>query len=84
MNRLFSSGNTHFNLELKFRLRMGMGRLMYREDLMVRMRRNRRRVSETMDAETNEWFCQSVERIERLDAIVFSWHQKNQPPPSPP
>lgn len=62
VNRLFQTGDTYVNLELKFKLRQGMGRLVYQEDLTLRVHGRQPRTSEDMDAETHNWFQQSVRR----------------------
>jgi hypothetical protein len=67
VNRLFQTGDTYVNLELKFKLRSGTGRLNYQEDLIVRVHSRQPRISEEIDAETRDWFQQSVSRIEELD-----------------
>ena len=77
VHKLFQVGDTHFNLELKFKLRAGRGRLVYQEDLTLRMRCFQARGSEEMDSETYEWFEQSVKRIEALDSVVLVWHRGN-------
>jgi hypothetical protein len=70
VNRLFQTGDTYVNLELKFKLRSGTGRLNYQEDLLVRVHSRQARISEELDAETRDWFQQSVSRIEELDSQV--------------
>jgi hypothetical protein len=67
-------GDTHFNLELKFKLRAGRGKLVYQEELNLRMRCFESRSSEEMGEETSRWFEESVGRIEALDAIVVAWY----------
>ena len=67
VNRLFQTGDTYVNLELKFKLRSGTGRLNYQEDLIVRVHSRQARISEEMGAETRDWFQRSVSRIEELD-----------------
>ncbi len=67
VNRLFQTGDTYVNLELKFKLRSGTGRLNYQEDLLVRVHSRHARMSEEIDAETRAWFQRSVSRIEELD-----------------
>jgi hypothetical protein len=70
VNRLFQTGDTYVNLELKLKLRSGTGRLNYQEDLLVRVHSRRARISEELDAETRDWFQQSVSRIEELDSQI--------------
>jgi hypothetical protein len=43
----------------------------------LRMRSFQVKDSEEMDAETCEWFEQSVRRIEALDSVVLAWHRGN-------
>ena len=74
VNRLFQTGDTYVNLELKFKLRSGTGRLNYQEDLLVRVHSRQARISEEIDAETHDWFQRSVGRIEELDSqMVRLW-----------
>jgi hypothetical protein len=70
VNRLFQTGDTYVNLELKFKLRSGTGRLNYQEDLIVRVHSRQARPSEEMDAETCDWLQHSVSRIEELDDLL--------------
>jgi hypothetical protein len=74
INKLFQAGNTYVNLELKFKLRQSLGRLTYQEDLTLRIHSRQARTSEEMDAETSDWFRQSVSRVEELDRfVVYLW-----------
>lgn len=75
VHRLFQKGDTYFNLELRFKLRAGRGRLVYQEEMTLKMRFFQARVSEEMDSETYHWFAQSVESIKDLDQIILNWHQ---------
>jgi hypothetical protein len=77
VNRLFQIGDTYIDMELKFKLRAGRGRLIYREDLTLRMRSFWARDSEEMDTETYNWFQESVGRVAKLDGIVLEWHRAN-------
>jgi len=70
VNRLFQTGDTYVNLELKFKLRSGTSRLVYREDLMVRIHRRYARTSEDLDPETRGWFTRNVARVEKLDRLI--------------
>jgi hypothetical protein len=70
VNRLFQTGDTYVNLELKFKLRSGTGRLNYQEDLIVRVHSRQARISEEIDAGTHAWFQRSVSRIEELDGQI--------------
>lgn len=70
VNRLFQTGDTYVNLELKFKLRSGTSRLVYREELVVRIHRRHARTSEDMDPETRGWFQRSVDRVEELDRLI--------------
>ena len=74
IHHLFQKGDTYFNLELRFKLRAGRGRLVYQEELTLKMRRFKPRTSEEMDSESYQWFEQSVESIKTLDIIVQEWH----------
>ena len=75
VHNLFQAGDTLFNLELKYKLRSGRGRLTYQEDLTLRIRCDQVRGAAEMDPETYNWFNRSVDRIETLDRIVSSWHR---------
>ena len=77
VSRLFEAADTDINLELKFRLRAGRGKLIYREDLTFRMRSYEVRASGELDVQARNWFERSVERIERLDGVVVQWHERN-------
>lgn len=74
VNHLFQAGDTHFNLELKFKLRAGRGRLVYQEELNLRMRCFESRSSEEMGEKVRRWFEEAIGRIEVLDAIVVDWY----------
>lgn len=73
VSRLFQAADTDINLELKFRLRAGRGKLIYREALTFRMRSYEVRSAEELDAQVRSWFERSIERIERLDVVVIEW-----------
>ena len=76
---LFQTGDTYVNVELKFKLRSGTGRLIYQEDLIVRVHSQQVRSSEEIDAGTCSLFQQSVSRIEELDRLIAQlWGQANQ------
>ena len=70
VNELFQTGDTYVNLELKFKLRLGTGRLDYQENLMVRVHGRQIKLSEEMDAEIYDWFERIVDRIKDLDHHV--------------
>ena len=74
IGRLFESGDTDARLELKFRLRAGRGKLVYQEDLTLRLRSLQTRDAEEMDGEAYGWFERSVERVEEIDGVVLAWH----------
>jgi hypothetical protein len=79
VNRLFETGDTYVNLELKFKLRSGAGRLIYQEDLVVRIHGRHARTSEEMDDESRHWFQHSVSRVEDLDeTIARLWNRTEQ------
>jgi hypothetical protein len=75
VHNLFQKGDTYFNFELRFKIRTGRGRLVYQEELVIKMRRYQPRVSEEMDSECHHWFDQSVASIKALDDIILKWHQ---------
>ena len=78
VNELFQTSGTYINLELKFKLRLGTGRLDYQENLLVRIHRRQVRTSEEMDTETHNWFEQTVNQIEDLDQyIALLWQGTN-------
>ena len=70
VSRLFETGDTYVNLELKFKLRSGRGRLIYQQDLIVRIHHRQVRISAEMDDKTHDWFRQTVGRIEELDNLI--------------
>ena len=78
VHRLFQKGDTYFNLELRFKLRAGRGRLVYQEELTLKMRRFHARSSEPMDPECTQWFEGSILSIKALDQIVFAWYHNKQ------
>ncbi len=67
---LFDQNDTNFNLALTFNLRVGLGRLGYRENLTLRIRYYQARTETTMDAQTHRWFEETVARVEELDAFL--------------
>jgi hypothetical protein len=73
-SKLFQLGDTDVRIELKFWFRAGRGKLVYQEDLTVRMRSYSPRDTAEMDAETYGWFERAVDRVERLDQTVLTWH----------
>ena len=73
-SRLFQLGDTDVRIELKFWLRAGRGKLIYQEDLTVRVRSYRTRDTVEMDAETCGWFARAVDRIDKIDRTVLTWH----------
>jgi hypothetical protein len=73
-SRLFPTGDSDVRIELKFWLRAGRGKLVYQEDLTVRVRSYRIRDTAEMDAETCAWFERAVDRIDKIDKTVFIWH----------
>jgi hypothetical protein len=78
VNELFQTGDTYVNLELKFRLRSGTGRLTYQEEMIIRVHSRQLRATGEMPPETRTWFQQSVERIEKTDRFVADlWQSKN-------
>ena len=77
VGKLFGSGDTDARLELKFRLRAGRGRLVYQEDLTMRMRSYQARTTEEMGEEIRSWFEESLQRIEDIDRVVYVWHREN-------
>jgi hypothetical protein len=78
--RLFQTGDTYVNLELKLRLRVATGRLGYEEALIARVHRRGRRVSDKVDADTRVWFEKNIPLIEELDAaVVGMWYNGDRP-----
>ncbi len=75
VHNLFEKNDTYFNLELRFKLRAGRGRLVYQEELTLKMRNFGARISEEMDANSYHWFEQSVGAIKTLDQIIKNWYQ---------
>jgi hypothetical protein len=73
-SKLFLLGDTDVRIELKFWLRAGRGKLIYQEDLTMRLRSYRARESAEMDAETHGWFERVVDRIVQIDRTVLAWH----------
>jgi hypothetical protein len=67
---LFQTGETYVNLELKFKLRTGTGRLSYQEEMIMRIHSRQARDTKDMEDATRAWFRQSAERIAELDRIV--------------
>jgi hypothetical protein len=79
VNELFQTGDTYVNLELKFKLRLGTGRLDYQENLIVRIHGRQARASEEIDIDTDEWFERIVDRIQDLDHhVAHLWQDTNQ------
>lgn len=76
-SKLFQLGDTDVRIELKFWLRAGRGKLIYQEDLMVRVRSYQTRDAAEMDIETSGWFERAVERIHEIDMAVLTWHGQN-------
>ena len=70
VNALFQAGDTYVNLELKFKLRSGTGRLTYQEEMVMRVHARQARAMGEMDTATRAWFQQSVERIEEIDRFM--------------
>jgi hypothetical protein len=73
-SKLIQLGDTDVRIELKFWFRAGRGRLIYQEDLTVRVRSYRPRDTVEMDAETHGWFERAVDRTEKMDQTVLTWH----------
>lgn len=74
VHQLFQKGDTYFNLELRFKLRAGRGRLVYQEELGLKLRCFQARMSVAMDSGSYQWFDQSIESIKALDQIIWDWH----------
>jgi hypothetical protein len=70
VNKLFQTGDTYVNLELKFKLRSATGRFNYQEELILRVHGREARSTDTLDPPTRDWFQRTVERIEGLDRLV--------------
>ena len=73
-SKLFQSGETDVRIELKFWLRAGRGKLIYQEDLTVRVRSYRTRDTAEMDTGTCGWFERAVGRIDEIDRAILTWH----------
>jgi hypothetical protein len=79
VNKLFDTGDTFVNLELKFKLRSGAGRMTYQEDLILRIHSRRARIGEEMDVDTRDWFERCVSEIESLDSLCAQlWNGEDQ------
>ncbi len=79
VNELFQTGDTYVNLELKFKLRLGTGRLDYQENLIVRIHGRQARAPEETIVDTCSWFEQVVERIKNLDNhVAHLWQDTGQ------
>ena len=76
-SNLFLLGDTDVRIELKFWLRSGRGKLIYQEDLTVRLRSYQPREGAEMDADVHTWFERAVDRIARIDQTVLTWHGHN-------
>lgn len=80
VNRLFQTGETYVNLELKFKLRSGTGRLSYQEEMIMRIHGRQERDSEEMKEATRAWFRQCVARVEELDRLIMElWENGKKP-----
>jgi len=80
VNRLFQTGETYVNLELKFKLRSGTGRLNYQEEMIMRIHGRQARDSEEMGEATRTWFRKCVEQIEELDRLIAElWEDGKKP-----
>ena len=75
-SRLFLLGDTDVRIELKFWLRAGRGKLIYQEDLTMRLRPYQPRNSVEMDVETHGWFERAIDRIAQIDQTVLAWHDQ--------
>ena len=73
-SKLFLLGDTDVRIELRFWLRAGRGKLIYQEDLTMRLRSYQARGSAEMDAETHGWFERAVDRVAKIDQAVLTWH----------
>ena len=77
--RLFQTGDTYVNLELKLRLRTTTNRLNYQEDMLVRIHRRHRMRSEAMGTGVRDWFDGTVPRVEELDTVIAHlWYNADQ------
>jgi hypothetical protein len=78
--RLFQTGDTYVNLELKLRLRASAGRLDYQETLVARIHRRAGRRSVDMDPDTALWLGNMVDRVEQLDGVIVDlWEDSATP-----
>jgi hypothetical protein len=78
-SNLFLLGDTDVRIELKFLLRAGRGKLIYQEDLAMRLRSYQARDAAEMGADTFEWFERAVDRIAKMDQTVLAWHSPDLP-----
>jgi hypothetical protein len=79
VNKRFDTGDTFVNLELKFKLRSGAGRMTYQEDLILQIHSRRARIGEEMDIDTRDWFERCVSEIESLDSLCTQlWNGEDQ------
>ena len=78
VNDLFQTGDTYVNLELKFKLRLGTGRLDYQENLIVRIHGRQARASGEIDTDTDGWFERTVDQVQDLDQhVILLWQDTN-------
>jgi hypothetical protein len=71
-NRLFQTGDTLVNMEVKFKLRLGVAKISYRENLSLKIRNRLVRTTVELDPETFTWFQSTVEQVENLDLAIAS------------
>jgi len=78
VERIFGSGDANYDLELRFNARRGPRGLAYRQILLFRVRCPKGRVSAQMDVQTQDWFSQTVARIEQLDRFIqnLEWPER--------
>ncbi|MGD2155316.1 MAG: hypothetical protein PVG32_00460 [Anaerolineales bacterium] len=72
VNRLFQTGDTLVNMEVKFKLRLGVAKMSYRENLSLKIRCRQARTASKMDPKTATWFRRTVARLEKLDRSIAS------------
>ncbi len=68
------SANMYVDCELKFRIKSDSPGTTYRQDLTVKIRSRRARVSEEMGTDVYRWFQQCIGQIEELDRFIELLH----------
>ena len=74
--KIFIHDDTKTRFELNFRLRSGKGKLVYQEEMKVRVIGIKKRKSDEMGDEVRIWFEDCIDRIEEMDQAVYTWHKE--------